>query len=124
MRRGLSILLALLFGVGPLGAALPGGNEASLPACCRRQGTHHCAMAGRMASAETGKTAISAPSTCPRYPGLAIALLMPAHALAAIRYEFAIRNTVAPAALPPRLPSLSDVSDPCAGRGPPQLRLL
>ncbi|MGO9336527.1 MAG: hypothetical protein ACLPY1_03365 [Terracidiphilus sp.] len=75
MRRALSILLILCFGLGPLAATLGADDDARLPACCRRHGAHHCAMAMRssamMADAAAGKTAWTAPSTCPMFPGAA-----------------------------------------------------
>ena len=45
MRRALSILLVLFFGLGPLTATLQGSDDSRLPACCRRNGAHHCVMA-------------------------------------------------------------------------------
>ena len=46
MRRALSILLVVVFGmpalVPLLGAVAP--DEANVPACCRRHGQHHCLM--------------------------------------------------------------------------------
>ena len=59
MRRILSILLLLVLGLGPeapataLASGLISGpasawsgkvDESRLPACCRRNGKHHCAM--------------------------------------------------------------------------------
>ncbi len=40
-----SVLLA-----GAAGGLLPASDESRLPACCRRHGAHHCAMAMRMAA--------------------------------------------------------------------------
>jgi len=103
MRRGLSLLMILLFGLGPLAAALPGSDESRLPPCCRRHGAHHCAMKMRMAAqAASGKPVFTAPITCPLFPGFAVlptasmdalaaapsslpALLAQSHALAANR---------------------------------------
>jgi hypothetical protein len=69
MRRGVSILLLAFFLLGYLPAAL-GDNDASLPACCRRNGAHHCSMARlRAAILASGKPLVTAPSTCPNYPG-------------------------------------------------------
>jgi hypothetical protein len=74
MRRELSISLIILFWLLPFAALLPGADEARLPACCRRHGAHHCAM-----GAEDSTTAhfsgpgrfLTAPSSCPRFPGFA-----------------------------------------------------
>jgi hypothetical protein len=41
VRRLLSILLLLVFGL-PLASPLLAQSDASLPACCRRAGKHHC----------------------------------------------------------------------------------
>jgi len=87
MRRLLSICLVLFFGIGPLAATLEAGDDARLPACCRRHGAHHCAMNLRMAAmmAETasGKTQVTAPSTCPAFPGNAAATTSAPQALTA-----------------------------------------
>jgi hypothetical protein len=125
MRRGLSILLALLFGVGPLSVALPGVDEAALPACCRRDGAHHCAMSARMATLmaaaeRDGRTSVSAPDTCPYYPGPALALLVPtAHAIVADAAALPVFETAARAKQSTDLPDLSGPSGSHAGRGPP-----
>ena len=88
MRRGLSISLMLLFCFGPLAGAFQAGSEQSLPACCRRHGMHHCAMAMQMAAMlaqqASGKTtSLTAPLTCPVFPGFLAGPSTPAHALAA-----------------------------------------
>jgi hypothetical protein len=75
MRRGFSIFLIMLFGLGPLSSLIDGSEDANLPACCRRHGAHHCVVAAMAAQALSGKTAtVSAPMTCPSYPGT-VALL-------------------------------------------------
>jgi hypothetical protein len=69
MRRSVSFLLTILFLLGPMAAAF-GNDDASLPACCRRNGAHHCSMARlREAIIASGKPIVTAPSTCPSYPG-------------------------------------------------------
>jgi hypothetical protein len=115
MRRLLSIFLILLFWLGPLAAFLPGSDESRLPPCCRRHGAHHCAMYLRMmamaAEAASGGTPIvTAPVTCPRFPGFAPpststllalasapkdlpALLVQPHRPAAVR-KAALRTTI------------------------------
>lgn len=124
VRRGISILLALIFGMGPLSAALPGAEDVNLPACCRRNGAHHCAMAAQMAAmmaAEwAGKTTIGAPDTCPYYPGPSLALLMPAaHAVAAEAEAPPLFETTTMAVQPAQPASLSIPVHPHSGRGPP-----
>jgi hypothetical protein len=71
MRRGLSILLVLFFSLGPLTAMLQADEDSRLPACCRRDGKHHCAMseetAARLALAAAGPV-FTAPARCPFFP--------------------------------------------------------
>jgi hypothetical protein len=82
MRRGASILLLLIFLLGPLAAAL-GDDDASLPACCRRNGAHHCSMAAmRAAILASGQAIVTAPTTCPSYPGNNALATAPLHGLA------------------------------------------
>src|SRR5579864_3738776 len=73
MRRALSILFVLFFGLAPLAATFD-GDDASLPACCRRNGTHHCvmsdAMLARLVQAAFSTPAFTSPSHCPQYPTL------------------------------------------------------
>ena len=66
MRRALSISLILLFWLPALVALAPGGTDARLPYCCRRQGAHHCAMD----SAQSGQAGpgFKAPFRCPAFP--------------------------------------------------------
>ena len=121
MRRAFSILLVLLFGLGPL-SAIAGGEDANLPACCRRNGAHHCAMAARMAARMRQvdpQAHLSAPLTCPSYPGLSAIFTAPGSALLAPTAEMPGTKTqvfvnaaicVAPTSSPRR---------DHAGRGPP-----
>ena len=92
MRRGASILLLAIFLLGPLAAAL-GDNEAGLPACCRRNGAHHCSMARmRAAILASGQPIVTAPTTCPSYPGDNALTIAPLHGLvSATAADFALR---------------------------------
>ena len=94
MRRGTSILLLAIFVLGSLPAAL-GDNEASLPACCRRNGAHHCSMSRlRAAILASGQPIISAPSTCPSYPGESALTTAPLYGIApAAAAELALPTT-------------------------------
>jgi hypothetical protein len=68
MRRALAIALLIAFSsplVVPLFAATR-DPEASLPACCRRHGKHHCSMMMAMLATDRGP-AFQAPP-CPFYP--------------------------------------------------------
>jgi len=71
MRRAFSILFVLLFSLGPLAVAID-GDDASLPACCRRHGAHHCAMssAAPPQSNQAGSQipSLTAPLHCPMFP--------------------------------------------------------
>jgi len=91
MRRGASILLLVIFLLGPLAAAL-GDDDANLPACCRRNGAHHCSMARlRAAILASGQPIATAPSTCPSYPGDNALTTAPLHGLvSASAAEFAL----------------------------------
>lgn len=80
MRRALSSLLILLFWLGPLSVVLPASAESRLPACCRRHGAHHCAMA-EMASQPNSRPAFAAPGHCPHYPDALAASVTVADAL-------------------------------------------
>ncbi len=128
MRRASSIFLILLFGLGPLSVLIE-SEEANLPPCCRRHGTHHCAMAMQMAAmmrdAAPGKMpAMGAPMTCQQYPGLATLFAAPAPALTASaaglhvaqkQSDIAAGDYATPASTPARIH---------AGRGPPAANLI
>lgn len=125
MRRALSIVpaiaLVLFFGLGPLfPLAGVGDDDASLPACCRRSGAHHCAMNAVIAHMmRSSAPSFDAPVTCPNYPGTIAAIISPAVALvaahaaapamAAQEYQSAIRHIAVP----------SSLKRTHAGRGPP-----
>ena len=87
MRRGFSMLLVLLFGLGPLSAALSASEDSGLPACCRRHGQHHCAIdasSGSIGSSAWDATpSFTLPPRCPQFPGFPSGPLTPAHALTA-----------------------------------------
>ena len=75
MRRTLSILMILFFGLGPLVVTMSASDDSRLPACCRRHGVHHCAMSPSMVSAaEPGTIEVKVPATCPYFPGYTVAL--------------------------------------------------
>jgi len=88
MRRLLSFLLVLFFSLGPLAATLEASDDARLPACCRRHGAHHCAMTARtaamMAQGASSETIVTAPATCPAFPGNTAARTTVPHALNAV----------------------------------------
>ena len=76
MRRLLSILLLLSLGLGPAFVSIPAHalasgwtgkiDEASVPACCRRNGKHHCSMDTTPAS--NGEKVLTSSEGCPCLP--------------------------------------------------------
>jgi len=126
MRRGLSILLILLFWLGPIAAALQPGSESRLPACCRRSGKHHCAMSEEtpVFGMQSGSgPAFTAPAHCPFYPRNVALSTEPPTALTASAVRLPIpleqRRAVRSACAEVRLsPILSH-----EGRGPPASHL-
>ncbi|MGA3082672.1 MAG: hypothetical protein ABSD44_15080 [Terracidiphilus sp.] len=119
MRRGLSIFLILFFGLGPLAAALPSGEESRLPSCCRRHGNHHCAMKQTMAQGASGKPIVTAPSTCPLFPGYDVPNTASVDALAAAPASLPVLLAQAHATAAGR--AAARLSPICsrAGRSPP-----
>lgn len=94
MRRGFSILLVLVFAFGPLQALLGASDDARLPACCRRHGVHHCAMAQRMmammAQLNDSTPFAIAPGTCSSFPACVPGVSTPSHALASSQLDLPI----------------------------------
>ncbi len=71
MRKLLSLLLLAVFSLPLLlpALALAQGPESNLPACCRRNGAHHCMMSAQEMAALLNGTRASAPRPhCPNYP--------------------------------------------------------
>jgi len=68
MRRVCAVILLAVFGAPCVVSVLLADSASSLPACCRRDGTHHCAMqAGQMES--TSNSELQAAGTkCPVFP--------------------------------------------------------
>jgi hypothetical protein len=124
IRRGFSILLVLLFGLGPLASALDLDGDAGLPACCRRLGAHHCAMAAEMArgfqqAQSESAPLVTAPLTCPLYPGPAALMTGPAPALAGVTAPLPARIERSYTRTARRTKVSSRPAITHAGRGPP-----
>lgn len=125
MRRALSILMVLVFGLGPLSVMLGASEDSRLPPCCRRHGAHHCAMNAGVASiiAESGETSLTAPATCSSFPGSAAATISAPQALANVPV-----SSIAQIAQP-HFPSAAWAAARMSqirtrvGRGPPALSL-
>lgn len=79
MRRAPAALLLLVFSfplIAPLFASGP--DESQLPACCRRDGKHHCAMAmGGMELANVPSRYIVVSEKCPCCPFTHAQLMLP-----------------------------------------------
>jgi len=128
MRRGFSIFLILFFGLGPLSALVDSSADASLPACCRRQGAHHCVLYAQSGAMRAGRgidptPGFSTPPTCPLYRGPNFTMLMPAHAITAARPSFRAEFTRTPAPTFELMAAFSRPSRAHAGRGPPAANL-
>jgi hypothetical protein len=81
-------------------------------------------MAAMMAQAESGSTPmLTAPMTCPWFPGFAAGPSAPTHALAASAARVPVHLTEESAALHGRADARMRTIRPHAGRGPPVLNL-
>jgi len=121
MHRAITFLLTLIFSLGPLATALPGNDEARLPACCRRLGAHHCAM---MMANGSATPSFSAPMQCPDYPGTAPALIGSSHALIVIPVAVPELKWVNEPTLSVQIMFVSRAGKAHSGRGPPALQLI
>lgn len=86
VRRIPAILLLTVFSVSLSVPALPAGNDSNLPACCRREGMHHCS------TPDTASTGASIVAVCPAFPKTGAT---PAHSkIAAVRPAVAIARQI------------------------------
>jgi hypothetical protein len=73
VRRLIGITLLLLFSlplISPV-LALAASSDANLPACCRRNGAHHCMMKTQRTELSGHGASFSAiPQRCPAYPAM------------------------------------------------------
>ena len=85
MRRVPAILLVFVFSFSLIGPALFVDAESNLPACCRRDGKHHCGMTDRdMAETPSSGAAVDAlRAKCPFFPSGGAVLPQPGAALLA-----------------------------------------
>jgi|SRR5580658_6190901 hypothetical protein len=123
MRRILSIFFVLLFGLGPLSAALGAEEDTRIPACCRRHGTHHCAisMGGATTTTEaaSGRPIVKAPATCPLFPGYTVATASAPQALTASPLSLPSLLTQSHSPAANRAAALLSQIRTRASRGPP-----
>ena len=68
MPRASAILLLALFGFALIGPALLADGASSVPACCRKNGTHHCAMNTQDQSDDPDGALQSVRNRCPMFP--------------------------------------------------------
>ena len=121
VRRLLAISLLLLFNlplVSPL-LAQAATSDANLPACCRRNGAHHCNMQMPSASASNDPAFTSIPEKCPAYPRPAT-LIRVTHAQ--VQAQTAVADSTATAAsvaLHVETASKAVIKSPHQKRGPP-----
>jgi len=97
MRRVASAFLLLAFSlplVAPALASAP--DESQLPACCRRNGKHHCAMSMAMGSVSSRYRTVS--EKCPFSPYAHAPLMVP-HAFASSAPPTAIGPAAGPSAI-------------------------
>jgi hypothetical protein len=72
VRRVLTFTLLLLFSlplISPL-LTLTASSDANLPACCRRNGAHHCTSMTPPADPSDGINLAAIPQHCPAYPAV------------------------------------------------------
>ena len=127
MRRGFSFIFILFFALGPLVTLSSASDDAALPACCRRNGKHHCAMymkmmAARMVVPQGAPPIAIPPSHCPYYPQhLPSPWTTTPHALVAASFGLPVllERPHAPAAV--RADALLNPIRARASRGPPAL---
>jgi hypothetical protein len=86
LRRLLATLLLVLFTLSLLSPAFGSDSDTGVPACCRRNGAHHCLMAGSMLGARGAQPGFRNNRKCPLYSGFS---LMPGHASSIIHPPFA-----------------------------------
>jgi hypothetical protein len=65
VQRLCATLLLAIFGFPLIVPVIRVESESKLPSCCRREGKHHCGMAGQ---SETSGAALR--EKCPNYPGV------------------------------------------------------
>jgi hypothetical protein len=123
VRQAWSILLLVVFGTSLIGPALFADGDPNLPACCRRDGKHHCAMLDSTGQESPAGPAIqSARMKCPVFPKVGpVSAYSKAFGLGTSEAIFA--SIVRHPAVQPQIEALYRVSFSRASqkRGPPDL---
>jgi len=121
VRRILAIALLAIFSFSLIAPGVYASDAGSkLPACCRRDGNHHCALAESQTGSSSGP-ALQA-SKCPMFPGCLAVPVQAAVGLAnCSRFIFAA--VISHPASHPQIEALYRMSFSRAGqkRGPPRL---
>ncbi|MBV9037634.1 MAG: hypothetical protein JO182_24295 [Acidobacteriaceae bacterium] len=68
MVRAVAHLLLAVFSLGLIAPAFNNGPESKLPACCQRNGKHHCAMSEAIHTDAHGPALNTYRQKCPFYP--------------------------------------------------------
>ena len=119
LRRILAITLLIAFGfplVAPAFATTP-NSEASLPACCRSHGAHHCAMLHMLGASSS--PSLNAPP-CPFYPAPSTTPRTASASLtASLRLTTQQNRALAPLPATPRRAVRTFLASANLKRGPP-----
>ena len=128
LRRSLAVLLLALSIFLLVSPAIIADFDANLPACCRRNGQHHCSMSMNASTDAAGSTtgaSFAARAGCPMYPRAVFSLggFAPAAILAAVSAKVGdVRRAVGNPQSPASLSALDAPAHP--KRGPPQFASL
>ena len=68
MRRVPAILLLAVFSLSLIGPALFADTDTNLPACCRRDGQHHCDMMSTRTDSASDLSMHTSARRCPFFP--------------------------------------------------------
>jgi hypothetical protein len=78
MRRACAAILLVLFSYPLIAPAFASGpDDSQLPACCRRNGKHHCAMLAEMALENIPSRFVTLSEKCPYAPFARCPLMLP-----------------------------------------------
>jgi hypothetical protein len=124
MHRVAAALLLCVFSFTLIGPVLFARQESKLPACCRKDGRHHCSMAnmGASSSESSGPNLQAANSRCPVYPSNGVAPAMAKAGVPTLAAEFFAGVVSHPAGhAQTEARRRVSLSRACQKRGPPSL---